>query len=575
MVSKGLAACWMLALCAPLADASGLTFARDIAPIIYQQCAPCHRPGESGPFSLLGYEDVKKRASQIAAVTRSRYMPPWLPEAGYGSFAGERRLTDAQIRLIGDWVSQGAAEGEGTPSPPRFTEGWQLGTPDLVLNAGSAFSLPAGGPDLFWNFVYTPGVKTPRYVRAIEIRPGNPRIVHHANLLIDRTGSTRGQQTAPGKGFAGMDLTIVRSPFDPDGHFLFWKPGSTPYVEPNGFAWRLNPGDELVMNTHLHPSGKPEQARPSIGLYFTDKPQTRFPLLVQLEHDGALRIPAGDRDFVVSDDFQLPLDADVLAVYPHAHYLGKLLEAYATLPGGEKKWLVRITDWDPNWQAVYYYREPVFLPKGSVISMRYHYDNSAANVRNPNHPPKLVASGNQSTDEMGHLWLQVLPRGANDHRLELQEALMRHRLEKYPDDFEAHFNLGAVMLARLNVSGAVSMLEAAVKAEPARAEAHNMLGAGLVRQGRVAEGIEQFRLALGERPDFANARFNLANALVRSGKLEEAIADYRQVVAVFPGDPVAKDRLEKALEARAGELTSQGKREAAAALYREAESLKK
>ncbi len=174
---------------------------------------------------------------------------------------------------------------------------------------------------------------------------------------------------------------------------------------------------------------------PSVGLYFTDKPPTRFPVLVQLEHDGALNIPAGDRDFIVTDDFRMPVDVDVLAVYPHAHYLGKLLEGYATLPDGTRKWLIRIPDWDLNWQAVYRYREPVFLPKGSVVSMRYHYDNSAANPRNPNHPPKRVRAGNQATDEMGHLWLQVLPRGAADHRRTIQEAIMRHRLEKYPERF--------------------------------------------------------------------------------------------------------------------------------------------
>jgi hypothetical protein len=149
---------------------------------------------------------------------------------------------------------------------------------------------------------------------------------------------------------------------------------------------------------------------------------------------------------VVSDDFKLPMDADVLAVYPHAHYLGKLLEAWATLPDGSKKWLVRIPDWDSNWQAVYYYREPVSLPKDAVIHMRYHYDNSAANVRNRSHPPKRVRAGNQATDEMGHLWLQVLPRGPGDRRRELQEAVIEHRLEKNPNDFEAHMNLGAIEL---------------------------------------------------------------------------------------------------------------------------------
>jgi len=196
-----------------------------------------------------------------------------------------------------------------------------------------------------------------------------------------------------------MDLALDRNPFDPESHFLFWKPGTAPHYEPDGFSWRLDSGNYLVLNTHLQPTGKSEQVQPAIALYFTDKPPDRFPILIQLEHDGALDIPPGTRDFRVSDDFRLPIDADVLAVYPHAHYLGKLLEGYATLPDGTRKWLIRIPDWDLDWQAVYRDREPVFLPKNSVVSMRYHYDNSAANPRNPNQPSKRVRAGNQANRE--------------------------------------------------------------------------------------------------------------------------------------------------------------------------------
>jgi tetratricopeptide (TPR) repeat protein len=522
----------------------------DIAPIVYEKCAPCHHPGEAAPFSLLTYQDVKKRAAQIAAVTRSGYMPPWLPEKGYGDFAGERRLTAAEIATIAAWVRDGAPEGPVAeiPPSPAFTrsdsnDGWQLGKPDLVLEAGGSFDLPASGRDIYWNFIFTPGLTARRWVRAIEIRPGQPRVVHHANLLVDRTGSAHLQEAAPGKGFPGMDLVITRSPFDPDGNFLFWKPGNTPHVESDGFSWRLDPGNELVLNMHLQPSGKPEEVRPSIGLYFTDKPQTKFPLLVQLEDDEALDIPAGARDFPISDDFKLPLDADILAVYPHAHYLGKLLEAWATLPDGSKKWLVRIPNWDQNWQAVYYYREPLFLPKDSVIHMRYHYDNSADNPRNPNHPPKRVRAGNQATDEMGHLWLQMLPHDARDHRRELQEAVMRHRLEKNPNDPVAHMNLGAILLSRLDPQAAVTELRAAERLEPNRPEVRNMLGLALATLNRNAEAIPQFERALKARPGYASARFNLATAQAKLGKIDEAVENLRKVLAANPEDPYAKQRL--------------------------------
>jgi hypothetical protein len=538
-----------------LAHGASPDFAHDIAPIVYEKCAPCHHPGEAAPFSLLTYDDVRKRAAQIAAVTRTGVMPPWLPENGYGDFTGDRRLTAVQIETISEWVRDGAPEGpaDTMPPPPTFPEEWELGEPDLVLEAGGSFELPASGRDVYWNFIFTPNLSTRRWVRAIEIRPGQPRVVHHANLLVDRTGSARLQESAPGKGFPGMDLVITRSPFDPDGHFLFWKPGSAPHVEPDGFAWRLDPGNQLVLNMHLQPSGKQEEVRPSIGLYFTDKPQTKFPLLVQLEDDEALDIPAGARDFPISDDFRLPLDADILAVYPHAHYLGKLLEAWATVPGdshkgdGSKKWLVRIPDWDQNWQAVYYYREPVFLPKDSVIHMRYHYDNSAANVRNPNHPPRRVRGGNQTTDEMGHLWLQILPSGAGDHRRELQEAVMRHRLEKNPNDSVAHMNLGAILLSRLDPQAAVTELQAAARLEPNRPEVRNMLGLGLATLNRNADAIQQYERALKARPDYASARFNLATALAKSGRIDEAIQNLRQVLAANPEDAYAKKRLAELL----------------------------
>ena len=539
-------------LLAPLASAATPPdFVHDIAPLIYSKCAPCHHPGAAAPFSLLTYQDVHKRAAQIAAATKSRYMPPWLPEeppeAGFGNFQDDRRLTPDQIEAIQAWVHAGAPEGPSADLPPvpSFDNDWQLGQPDLVLDSSIPVELPAAGPDLYWNVIFTPNLTARRWVRAIEIRPGLPRVVHHANLLIDRLGSARLHEKSTGRGFPGMDLEIGRSPFDLDGNFLFWKPGNAPHIEPDGFAWHLDPGNDLVLNMHLQPSGKPEHVRPSIGLYFTDHPQTKFPLLVELENDQALDIPAEEKNFAVADSFSLPLDADILAVYPHAHYLGHLLEAYATLPDSTRKSLIRIPGWDPNWQAVYYFHDPLFLPKGSIIHMRYLYDNSAANPRNPNHPPKHVLAGNQATDEMAHLWLQILPRAPGDHRRELQEAVLRHRIEKNPSEATAHMNLGAILLSRLDPQRAISELRTAARLTPNRPEVHNMLGLGLAQLNRNAEAIPQFELALRERPDYYSARFNLANSLAKTGKVDQAIANLRKILASHPDDPYAKDRLDQ------------------------------
>jgi len=521
-----------------LIDLRTVDFNHDIAPIIFKRCSACHRPGEAGPFPLLTYADVKKHASQIADVTRRRYMPPWLPAPGFGDFSDEQRLTDEELKLISDWAATGAPEGEDSVTPPQFTEGWQLGPPDLIVEAPSSYTVPSSGPNVYWNFVLSPDLKTPRYVKAIEIRPGAKNLVHHANLYVDRTRSAKAGE--------GMDPVIERTAFDSDdGHFLFWKPGLVPKAEE--FSWLLNPGNNLVLNVHLQPSGKSETIHPSVGLYFTDQKPEKFPLLLQLEHDGALNIPAGARDFVVSDDFRLPRDANILDVYPHAHYLGHLLDAYATLPSGERKPIVRIPNWDPGWQSVYHYREALFLPKDTVISMRYHYDNSSGNPRNPNQPPKRVKAGNEATDEMGHLWLQVLPSGAGDRRLEFEQASLLHRLEKYPTDFAALLHLGTVMLSRMNPSGALPMLQSAVKSDPQSAEARNFLGSALESLGRSQEAMAQFRLALSLRPDYPNARLNLGNALFKAGKVDEAISEYRQILEMNPDDELTKDRLEKAL----------------------------
>src|ERR1700689_5064180 len=177
-------------------------FAHDIAPILFRNCVSCHRPGQSAPFSLLNYQDAKQHAQQIASATGSRAMPPWLPVAGYGDFADAHRLSFAEIALIANWARNGAPEGHpsDTPPVPAFTEGWQLGPPDMVLDATRGFTIPANGPDVFWNFIFSPAITTTRYVRAIEIRTGDTHLIHHANVIVDRARSARRQESEPGAG---------------------------------------------------------------------------------------------------------------------------------------------------------------------------------------------------------------------------------------------------------------------------------------------------------------------------------------------------------------------------------------
>ena len=533
--------------------AEQVTFNRDIAPIIFRSCATCHRPGEAAPFSLLNYSDIKKHARQIVDVTGSRTMPPWLPEPQKLKFADELRLSDAEINLIHRWVEQGEVEGDPAdlPPQPKFVEGWRLGKPDLILTANKPLTLPPSGTDTYWNFIFPVPIQETRWVKAVEIRPGDKRYVHHANILVDRAGSSRKRETEPGAGFGGMEIRIESQVFDPDSHLLFWKPGTIPYVEPEGMALRLDKGTDLILNTHLQPSGKPEVIQPSIGLYFTPHPATKLPMLLQLENDAKLDIPAGQKDFLVADDFTLPIDVELLAIYPHAHYLGKDIQAFATLPDGTKKTLIHIPHWNLNWQAVYRYAEPVRLPKGTKVSLRYVYDNSDENPLNPNHPPARVKGGNRSSDEMCHLWLQVLPvnfdPAQGDPRMALQEALARHNVEKNPADFEAHYNLAAMLQAKDKLDAAIREYELAVHLRPEDAAGNNALGAALVAAGHPEQGVGYLQTALKARPDFFEAHYNLGLALAGQNDFEGASQQFRLALQLQPEDANVEANLGAAL----------------------------
>ena len=530
-----------------------VTYNRDIAQIIFKSCTACHRPGEAGPFPLLTYSDVKKHARQIVDVTQAHTMPPWLPAPQELKFADELRLSDTEIDLIRRWAEQGFVQGNPAdlPPQPKFVEGWRFGDPDLILNAEKPLTLPPQGTDTYWNFIFSVPIKETRWVKAVEIRPGDKRYVHHANILVDRAASSREREAEPGAGFGGMEIRLESQVFDPDSHLLFWKPGTVPYVEPESMALRLDPGTDLILNTHLQPSGKPEVIQPSIGLYFTPHPATKLPMLLQLENDGALNIPPEDKNFIVTDEFTLPVDVQLIAIYPHAHYLGKDIQASVTLPDGTKKSLIHIPQWNLNWQAVYRYAEPVLLPKGSTITLRYTYDNSEENPLNPNHPPARVMAGNRSSDEMCHLWLQVLPvnfdPAQGDPRMLLQEALSRHTIEKNPGDFEAHYNLAAMLQAKDKLDAAIAEYEIAVRLRSDDATANNALGAALVAAGHAEQGIAALRAALKKRPNYFDAHYNLGFALAALNDFGGASQEFSSALQLRPQDANAEANLGSAL----------------------------
>lgn len=525
---------------------SALTFNRDIAPIVFKNCAVCHHPGGSGPFSLLTYSDVQKHGRQIAAVTLSRYMPPWLPEPGYGTFIGERRLGDQQIQTIQRWVAAGEPEGAPSdlPPTPTFSDGWQLGKPDMVIQLPQPYVILAGANMDSWpRFVLPVPVSGVHYVRGIEIQPGDPKIVHHCYIAIDRSQTlhiANGQMYEVGS--ATMDGQFSSGNAELDSRFLTWRPGTPPYLEPEGMTWRLDKDTDLILIMHLLQSGRPEVIQPKVGLYFSDTPPTRFPMILRLEHDDDIDIPPNIKDFQISDDLVLPADVSVLAVLPHAHYLCKEMQAFATLPDGTKKWLIWIKRWDFDWQGVFRYSQPLFLPKGTTLSMRYIYDNSADNPRNPNTPPRRARGGQKSTDEMADLWMEVLPSRHEDLAA-LEIAMMRHRLAKYPQDVNGYADLGAALRAMGRNQEAIAPLRQAEQLNPDNVQVQNNLGTVLGSLGDFEEAITHFREALKLRPDYFMACFNLANALRLQGDPEEAVAYYEQAVELKPDSVEAHDRL--------------------------------
>jgi Flp pilus assembly protein TadD len=546
------------------APAADVTFNRDIAPIVFHSCAPCHRPGEAGPFPLLTNEDVSAHARQIVAVTQRRYMPPWLPEQTDFPFADELRLTPEQIALFRLWYEAGEPRGDAKdlPPAPKFTADWLLGRPDVILQATKAFSLPAGGTDAYWNFVFRAPLAETHWIKAVEIHPGNNRVVHHANLLVDRSNSARRQEPAPGDGFAGMELQIESEQFDPDGHFLFWKPGSLVIPEPATMAMRLDAGNDLVLNTHLQPIGKRESVQPSVGLYFTSRAATQFPVLLQLECDKQLDIPPGEKNFVVTDQFTLPVAVELLQIYPHAHYLGRDMLATARLPSGEEKTLLHIARWDLNWQAVYRYAQAVELPAGTTIAMRYAYDNSRDNLANPHDPPQRVVAGNRASDEMAHLWLQVLPVGAegktsgaagDSARMALAEALARHHIANNPADFAAHYNLAALLEMRGETPEAAAQFAEAQRLRPGDATVENAYGATLLAMGQLPAAITHLSAAVRARPDYFDAHYNLGLALARRENFGAAADEFRAAAKLNPNDSNAEANWGGALAA-AGDL---------------------
>ncbi len=313
------------------------TFTEHVASLIHARCVSCHRPGQVGPFALISEAEIRDHAEQIVAVTKSRFMPPWKPVRGHGEFVGDRSLTPAQIDLLARWVEQGAPTGpeHARPAPPQFPEGWLGGRPDLIIELPEAYELGPEGLDRYRNFVLSSPVSRRVWVRGWELDPGDPQVVHHAILNVDRGGWALAEDARdPGPGFEAMDVAGGQSP---GGFYLVWAPGTVPTEASHGAAWALDPGMHLILQLHLQPSGKPERVAPRVGLYLSDE-----------MGNVTFEVVAGDKPGHLTlreSKYRRALRFDGSAT---AHYnLANVLRARGDLAGAEAEYRAAL-DQDPN-----------------------------------------------------------------------------------------------------------------------------------------------------------------------------------------------------------------------------------
>jgi peroxiredoxin len=390
-----------------------VTYHRDVLPILQNRCQGCHRPGEVGPFSLMTYRQAVNWASDIKDYTQARKMPPWKPTEG-PVFLNERKLNDQEMATLAAWVDGGTPEGDPKDAPPprQFTEGWQLGQPDLVLTPEDDFELGPSGRDAFRVFVIPTNLDEDKYVTAVEVRPGNRRVAHHALIFLDRTGKgrelTQQEKDRPKKENdqdrgAGYSVAMGVG-FLPQGGLGGWAPGQMARHLPEGTGYYLPKGSDVVVQMHYHRNGRAERDRTTIGLYFAKRPVAkRFQGTVI--PGRFLFIPANEERYKVTGTLPVNQDLVLYSVMPHMHMLGKEVKVTIRPPDGPPQTLVAIKDWDYNWQETYFLKEPMALKAGTRFEVEAYYDNSAKNPNNPFNPPRAVRFGEQTDNEMCFVFL--------------------------------------------------------------------------------------------------------------------------------------------------------------------------
>jgi mono/diheme cytochrome c family protein len=363
--------------------AKTVTFTKDVAPILYQRCAECHRPGEIAPMSLLSYQETRPWARSIREKVLAREMPPWHADPKHGEFLNDRRLTEQEIETIVAWVDGGAKEGDPRelPPAPKFTEGWSIGTPDETFSVPEQ-SVPADGVVKYQYLTVPTNLKEDRWVTAAEIRSTGRSVVHHVIVFVqDPNGGGRNE----GSLLAGI------------------APGEQPARFRPGTAKKLPAGAKLLFQLHYTPNGTATKDVTTIGVKYAREP-VRHQILTRPVLQTRFVIPPGHPNYEVRSESTFNQDAHLTSLMPHMHLRGKDFEIKAVFPDGTSRILLSVPRYDFNWQTYYVPREPVAIPKGTRIECVAHFDNSPNNKFNPD-PTREVRWGDQTWEEMMIGWL--------------------------------------------------------------------------------------------------------------------------------------------------------------------------
>jgi hypothetical protein len=398
----------------PAADVP--TFSKDVAPILYRNCTSCHRPGEIAPMSLLTFQDARPYAKAIRDEITDGAMPPWQAEAPHGTFLNERRLSDTEKETLIRWATGGAPEGEtqDLPPAPTYVDGWSIGKPDVVFEMAEEYRVPAEGVIAYEYFYIPTNFTEAKWVQAVEIRPGNREVVHHA-LVFHKAA----RDLPPGPPLLQLNRTQMALPPSSPGTrparrdriparlLATYAPGTNPQVFPAGTAVRLEPGGVLELQMHYTANGEAGSDRTRVGLIFSQDPSPRE-IRVSQFYNTKFTLPAGSAETRVDADVSFVNDAILWGVFPHTHVRGKKWEYVLELPDGTKTTILSVPRYNFNWQTYYMFREPLKVPKGARLVSSAWYDNSDRNRSNPD--PKVdVTWGDQTWEEMQYTGLLISP----------------------------------------------------------------------------------------------------------------------------------------------------------------------